>query len=70
MVCAQRDASHWDAGASKWDDSWVESAQAAMKVTRPVIVIALLYFSCTDDRRSQKKIVDAIMDASVKLSEL
>jgi hypothetical protein len=41
-----------------------------MKVTRPVIVIALLYFSCTDDRRSQKKIVDAIMDASVKLSEL
>ena len=69
MVFAQRDASHWDAGA-QWDDSRAENAQAAMKVTRPVIVIALLYFSCTDDRRSQKKRVDAIMDASVKLSEL
>ena len=41
-----------------------------MKVTRPVMVIALLYFSWIEDRRSQKKMVEAIMEASVKESEL
>jgi len=30
-----------------------------MQVTRPVMVIAVLYFSCTEPRRSQKKSVDA-----------
>jgi len=45
-------------------------AHAAMKVTRPVMVMALLYFSFTDPRRSQKKIVDAIIEARVKEREL
>ena len=41
-----------------------------MKVTRPVTVIAVLYFSCTELRRSQKKRVDAIIEARVKEREL
>ena len=41
-----------------------------MKVTRPVIVIADLYFSWTLPSRSQKKMVLAIMEANVKESEL
>ena len=48
----------------------VMGAHAAMKVTRPVMVIALLYFSFTDPRRSQKKMVDAIIEARVKEREL
>ena len=48
----------------------VMGAHAAMKVTRPVMVMALLYFSFTDPRRSQKKIVDAIIEARVKEREL
>ena len=48
----------------------VMGAHAAMKVTRPVMVIALLYFSFTDPRRSQKKMVDAINEARVKEREL
>ena len=45
-------------------------AHAAMKVTRPVMVMADLYFSSIEPTRSQKKMVEAIIDASVKLSEL
>jgi hypothetical protein len=41
-----------------------------MNVTRPVIVIADLYFSCTELRRSQKKMVDPIIEANVKEREL
>jgi|TARA_B110000208_G_C11529590_1_gene343742 hypothetical protein len=37
-----------------------------MNVTSPVITIALLYFSAIDGKRNQKKIVDAIIEASVK----
>ena len=44
-------------------------SQAAMKVTMPVIS-AVLYFSLIAETRDQKKIVEAIMHASEKLSTL
>ena len=37
-----------------------------MNVTKPVMTKAVLYFSATDDSRSQKKIVLAIIEARVK----
>ena len=45
-------------------------SQAAMKVTMPVMSSAVLYFSLIAETRDQKKIVEAIMHASEKLSTL
>ena len=69
MVCGdERDKTSCDATRTR--STSCKASKGRDQLCDALIVIALLYFSFTEPIRIQKKMVEAIIDASVKLSEL